>query len=187
MARVGVLLAKGFEEIEAVTVVDVLRRADIDVWTLGVSSISIAGAHGIVVEADALLSEEADTKWDAVVCPGGLPGAHHLRDDQAVQRLLRAQDRSGRWIGAICAAPIALAKAGILRGRNVTCYPGFEDELEGANVVEAPVVIDRNLITSRGPATALAFAFALVNELGDKKIAESLKISTLYSELMEGL
>lgn len=187
MARVCVVLAPGFEEIEAVTVIDILRRADIEVWTVGVKGDSVEGGHGIVLEADTTLADEREQTWDAVILPGGLPGSNNLRDSEAVLKLIRDQARSGRWLAAICAAPIALAKAGVLRGRKATVYPGFEDEMGDATLSEDLVVTDGNIITSRGPATAAAFAFTLVKELQDSKIADSLKISTLYTELEEAL
>lgn len=161
MPRAAVILAEGFEEIEAITCIDVLRRADIEVEALGLESMRVCGAHGIELVADAML-EQASGPWDAVVLPGGMPGASSLRDSVAVQTLVREQNRQGGWIAAICAAPIVLGAAGLLQGRRATCYPGFESQLAGAYLENAAVVRDHNLITSRGPATVFAFALTLV-------------------------
>lgn len=161
MPRAAVILAEGFEEIEAITCIDVLRRGDVEVETLGLESMRVCGAHGVELVADALLENQSG-HWDAIVLPGGMPGASALRDSVAVQNLLREQNRQGSWIAAICAAPIVLGAAGLLQGRRATCYPGFENQLAGAYLENAPVVRDHNLITSRGPATAFAFALTLV-------------------------
>jgi 4-methyl-5(b-hydroxyethyl)-thiazole monophosphate biosynthesis len=175
-ARVCVLFAEGFEELEAVTIVDVLRRAGVETVSVGVTARDVTGSHGITLRADTTL-EQATTSgrpWDMVVLPGGMPGASNLRDDARVQALLAAQHAGGGRIAAICAAPIALAPAGVLHGRRATSYPGFADQLTGARYVEQPVVVDGPLITSRGPGTALPFALALVAELCGAERAEAL-------------
>jgi len=174
MARCCVLLADGFEEIEAVTVIDVLRRADVDVVTLGVGGASVTGSHGITVQADALLDERGDERWDLVVLPGGMPGAATLRDDARVQALVAAQHGAGRQVAAICAAPIALVDSGALDGRRATSYPSFGDQLPGADYCEERVVADGHVTTSRGPGTALEFALALVARLVDPSAADRL-------------
>jgi 4-methyl-5(b-hydroxyethyl)-thiazole monophosphate biosynthesis len=166
MPRACVPLAEGFEEIEAITIVDVLRRAEVEVVVAGVSGLTVRGAHAITITADRLLAEVSDQRWDAVVLPGGLPGAKHLRDDPGVQRLLRRQNAARGLIGAICAAPIALSKAGLLMGKAATSFPGFEGQLECREYREERVVVDANVVTSRGPGTALYFALELVRELG---------------------
>lgn len=182
MSQVAVLLADGFEEIEAVTVIDVLRRADVQVRTLAVKeSRQVRGAHGIDLEADGLLDHEASSAdWDFVILPGGQPGADTLRDDPRVTSLLESQLGKNRRVAAICAAPIALGIHGMLKGRRVTCYPGFEDQLRGAFLGSEPVVIDENLTTSRGPGTAMAFAFALVEQLKGRPQAEELRKSMQF-------
>ncbi len=164
MARACVLLAPGFEEIEAITIIDVLRRAEVETVTLAVSDNPVEGAHGIAVRADASL-ETAGGEWDAVILPGGMPGSTNLRDDPRVQALVRKQHARGGICAAICAAPIALAKAGVLAGKKATSYPGFRDEL-GCAYLEDRVVIDGNVVTSRGPATAMEFALRLAALLG---------------------
>lgn len=175
MARVCVPLAEGFEEIEAVTIVDVLRRAGVDAVMAGVSAQEVTGSHGITVRADRLLEELEGEAWDAVVLPGGQPGATHLRDDPRVQRLLRAQDEKGATVGAICAAPIALSKAGALRERSATSFPGFEEQLDCAKYLHESVVVDGHVVTSRGPGTALHFALELLRQLGLATEAERLR------------
>jgi 4-methyl-5(b-hydroxyethyl)-thiazole monophosphate biosynthesis len=165
MTRACVLLAPGFEEIEAVTIIDVLRRAEIDTRAVGVEGKAVEGSHGIALRADVSLDELATEPWDLVVLPGGMPGAKHLRDSPAVQRLLRAQHASGRRLAAICAAPIALSAAEVLTGRRATSYPSFAEQLRCGEYREEAVVVDGPIITSRGPATALEFALRLVREL----------------------
>ncbi len=175
MAKVCVLMADGFEEIEAIAIIDVLRRAELEVTTAGLGGTSVDGAHGVVVQADAALDDVADQDWDLVVLPGGLPGATNLRDDARVQQLVKKQAASGKRVAAICAAPIALGAAGVLEGKNATSYPGFEDQLTGANTVEDRVCIDGNIITSRGPGTAIEFSLALVKELCGAEVADGLR------------
>lgn len=178
--RACVLLADGFEETEAVAVIDVLRRAEIKVEVLGVESKKVTGSHQICIEADALLSDRKNEKFDLVVLPGGMPGAATLRDHWGVQKLVQAQHASGGLVAAICAAPIALAKAGVLEGKRATCFPGFEEQLTAggalaqANPGAEAVVRDGNVITSRGVGTALAFSLALVEALRDGAVAKTL-------------
>lgn len=180
--RVAVLLAPGFEEIEAVAIIDILRRAEVDTVALAVGGgkgLDVKGSHGITVRADRTLAEGADEPWRMIVLPGGLPGAHHLRDDPAVQQLLERQGARGGMIGAICAAPIALGKAGLLQGRKATSYPGFEEALVGAKLSRERVVRDGNIWTSRGPGTAIDFALELVAALASPEVAARLRAGML--------
>lgn len=180
MSRAAVLLVDGFEETEAVTVIDVLRRADLKVDVLGVEKKRVVGSHHIVLEADALLAEHAGDRYQLVVLPGGMPGAARLRDHDGVQAFLKAHHAAGRLVAAICAAPIALGKAGILSGKRATCYPGFEEQLTGANVQKSTAVVqDGNVFTSRGPGTALAFSLALVEATRDADTAKKLGAAML--------
>ncbi len=184
MSRACVLLADGLEEIEAVTIIDVLRRAEVDVVTLGVNDGRAIGAHDLVIEADQSLDEslqEPDGPWDMVILPGGMPGATNLRDDPRVQALIRAQNEAGRPLAAICAAPIALGSAGALEGRRATWYPGFEDGLTGATLSEDRVVVDGHVTTSRGPGTALEFSLALVERLCGAETAQALREGMLVA------
>ena len=175
MAKVCVLLANGFEEIEAITIIDVLRRASIDVVTLGVASAQVRGAHGVTVQADRLLKGSERDAWDMVILPGGMPGSTNLRDDPAVQALIVRQAGEGKMIGAICAAPIALGKAGVLKGKKATSYPGFEGQLTGAICQESRVVRDGNVFTSRGPGTAMEFALEIASALKGKETAAGVR------------
>jgi 4-methyl-5(b-hydroxyethyl)-thiazole monophosphate biosynthesis len=179
MPNACVLLAPGFEEIEAITVIDVLRRAAIDTRMVGTVASRVEGSHGIAVEADLTLEQAATQSWDLVVLPGGLPGSTNLRDDERVQALVRAQhDRGGR-IAAICAAPIALSAAGVLTDRQATSYPAFANQIACAGYREDPVVVDGPVVTSRGVGTALRFALALVRELSGVERARSLASAML--------
>ncbi len=186
MPKACVLLAEGFEEIEAVTIVDVLRRAGAEVVTLTVDgkspdALTVRGSHGIAIVADAALSERADEAWDIVILPGGMPGSTNLRDNPAVQALIKKQQARGGRLAAICAAPIALAAAGALEGKRATSYPGFEGQLRGATYLTQPVVRDGNVFTSRGPGTALAFALELAAELKGKQVADGLRAAMLVA------
>ncbi len=181
MSGICVLLATGFEEIEAITVIDVLRRAELEVTILGVGGEKICGAHGLQVETDLSLEEGMGRDWDALVLPGGLPGATNLRDHPQVLELVRSVHSAGGKLAAICAAPIVLGSAGVLQGRQATCYPGFEDGLEGAECSQERVVVDGNLTTSRGPGTSLDFALSLVAQLKDQQTADTLREGMLVS------
>lgn len=165
MKRVLVPLAEGFEELEAVTVIDLLRRAGIEVVVASLAGSPVAGSHGIRIEADAPLSAVASQDFDLVALPGGMPGAEHLRRDGRVAELLRRQRAGGRPVAAICAAPMVLAAAGVLDGRRATSYPGFLKDAAKTTVVGDAVVQDDGITTSRGPGTAIDFALALVGEL----------------------
>ena len=167
-------LAPGFEEIEAVTLIDVLRRGGLDVTVAGLENAPIQGAHGITVVPDLPLSEVKAADFEMIVLPGGLPGAANLRDDPLVQKTLRAMGEAGKYTCAICAAPIALMSSGVGKGHTLTSYPGFEKDLDGAADVRSDrVVIDRKVVTSRGPGTAIEFALTLVGLLvSEEKVAQ---------------
>lgn len=165
--RVLVPLAEGFEEIEAVTVIDLLRRAGIEVITAGLAAGPVTGAHAITLQPDTDLDSVLDQAFDMIVLPGGLPGASHLAADPRLMALLRLQADAGRQLAAICAAPSVLAKAGLLAGKRATSFPGFltADNAPGTQVLSDAVVRDGNVVTSRGPGTAMDFALALVERL----------------------
>jgi 4-methyl-5(b-hydroxyethyl)-thiazole monophosphate biosynthesis len=179
--EVAVLLAPGFEEIEAVTVIDVLRRAGVEVTTVAVREREVAGAHGITVVADTTLAGVGARGFGWLVLPGGLPGATTLRDDPQVQALVKQQHQRGGALAAICAAPIALAQAGVLQGRRVTSYPGFEPQLGDVRYQPHAVVDDGAIVTSRGVGTALAFALALVARLRGQAVADDLAARMLVA------
>jgi 4-methyl-5(b-hydroxyethyl)-thiazole monophosphate biosynthesis len=161
-ATVVVPLLPGFEEIEAVAIIDVLRRAEVRVLVASSAPGPVRGSHDIELGADTALAEVAVDAVDMIALPGGMPGATNLARHPEVQRLVRELAAAGKYTCAVCAAPIALAAAGVHRGKRVTCYPGFEHQLAGGTVVEERVVVDGTLVTSRGPGTAVEFALELV-------------------------
>jgi 4-methyl-5(b-hydroxyethyl)-thiazole monophosphate biosynthesis len=177
--RVLVPLADGFEEIEAVTIVDVLRRASIEVVTAALGDPDVRGSHGILLRADARLDEVGAEQFDAVVLPGGMPGSKTLRDDERLRKIVQQAAGTGKLVAAICAAPIALEAAGVLAGRRATSYPG--NELPSARYVEERVVADGSLITSRGPGTAFEFSLALVERLKGSDAANELRAGMLVA------
>ncbi len=180
MSKVLVPLAKGFEEIEAVSIIDVLRRADVEVLIASLNDELLAqGAHGIMIQTDVKVKDVSADEIDMIILPGGWDGTHALAEDDNVQNLLREMDAKGKNIGAICAAPYALNKAGVLK-EHYTCYPSVEKEIreEGYAGDKAMVVEDANVMTSRGPATAICFGLA---------IAKKLKGDETYKALKEGL
>ncbi|MEZ7933590.1 MAG: DJ-1/PfpI family protein [Sulfurospirillum sp.] len=181
MKKVIVPLAQGFEEIEALTIVDILRRANVDVTMAALESLHVKGAHGIVVVADTLLKEINVNNFDMIALPGGLPGATNLAADPTTQTLLKEFDAKGKMIAAICAAPYALKTAGVLK-KSYTCYPGFQAKIaqEGYNANDK-VIRDGNVTTSQGPSTAMLFALSLVEQLCSKEVAQSLSHDLLLS------
>jgi len=171
VARVIVPLAPGFEEIEAVTVIDILRRAEITVVVAGLEEGPVTGSHGIALETDCSLDEAMHGDFDMAVLPGGMPGADHLRDDPRIIAMLQRLAATGKYTTAICAAPQVLAVAGLLDHRRATSYPGFLDagQVPGLEFTGTPVEQDGTVITSRGPGTAMDFALALVENLAGKE------------------
>ncbi len=179
-ASVAVLLAEGFEEIEAVVVIDILRRAQLEVAAVAVGdSLQVTGSRGVKVEADLLLGEVAAERLDMVVLPGGMPGAANLAQSEAVLDLVGQMDRAGKHLGAICAAPIVLQAAGLLKNRRATVYPGFEDRLQGTLYTGAAVEKDGHVITGKGPGAAFEFAFAIVEALDGRGTVEKLREAML--------
>lgn len=182
---VHLFLAEGFEEIEALTVVDILRRAGVDIKTVSISDKKeVIGSNGIRVVADALFDDIASEVSDMLILPGGVPGAFNLNDHQGLQSLLLKQHAEGKWIAAICAAPLVLGGLGILEGKKATCYPGFEEKLKGAVTTGTLTAIDGNVITGKGPAAAIPFAFSLVEHLCGNNAVEELQTGMLYKELL---
>ena len=165
MKRVLVPLAQGFEELEAVTIIDLLRRAGIEVVVAALSENPVTGSHGITLLADAMLDAVSGQDFDLVALPGGMPGAANLKDDLRIADLIRRLHQGGGHVAAICAAPMVLAAAGILTGRRATSFPGFLDRAAELTLVDEPVVVDGRIITSRGPGTALDFGLELVAQL----------------------
>lgn len=183
MISVLVPLAKGFEEIEAVTIIDVLRRAEIDVIVASLDDVSLVeGANGIVVRADVILENVQTDMLDMIVLPGGWDGTYMLADDKLVQNILKEMNAKGKNIAAICAAPFALEKAGVL-AQNFTCYPSVEEKIreDGYQGDKAMVVQDGNIMTSRGPGTSLCFALEIVKKLKGEETYNMLKDGLLAS------
>lgn len=184
MKKVCILLAEGFEEVEALTISDIMRRAGIVCDLVSMKDKMISSSHNLKIEADKVFDDNME--YDLIVLPGGLPGATNLRDDERVINLLKKQNAEGKLIGAICAAPIVLGKAGLTQGRKLTSYPGYEEELPGCEYVEDEmVIVDGNMITSRGPATAMAFGYKLLEVLGYSETAEKLSCGMLYKMFIE--
>lgn len=183
MRRSYIFLATGFEEIEALATVDIMRRAGMEVSVLAIhKDRMVTGAHGITVAADMLMAgaDLADADW--LIFPGGLPGAENLHKDEALNKALLAHVAAGGRVAAICAAPaLVLAQAGVLKGRKATCYPGFESHLTagGATPSEGRVVVDGNIVTANGPSSASAFALAIVGETLGKAAADEVAAGML--------
>jgi 4-methyl-5(b-hydroxyethyl)-thiazole monophosphate biosynthesis len=179
MASVLVPLAEGCEELEAVTVVDLLRRAGIDVITAGLDAQPVHASRGVTLLPDMSLDAALQLEFDMIVLPGGLPGADHLRDDPRVIDLLKKMAAADRYTAAICAAPRVLAHAGLLDGKRATSFPGAldVDAVPGLEYQEAPVVIDGKVITSRGPGTAMDFALTLIETLVGKQQRDAVEAS----------
>ncbi|MCG5538804.1 DJ-1 family glyoxalase III [Halorhodospira sp. 9622] len=170
--RVLVPLAEGCEELEAVTVIDLLRRVGAEVVVAGLESGTVRASRGVQLVPDTDLDRVAEESFDLIVLPGGLGGAERLESDARIVRMLQAQNESDGWIAAICAAPRVLAEAGVLQGRRATAFP-TQLERHGIEPEDSAVVIDDNLITSRGPGTAMDFALRLIEVVyGDEKAAE---------------
>ncbi len=172
--KVLVPIADGIEELEAVSIIDVLRRAGAHVTVASVAKLQVTASRGVKLVADRLIAECVGETYDLIVLPGGMPGAEHLRDSKELEMLLRRQAEQGRLYGAICASPaVVLHHHGLLAQKRATCYPGFGDQLQDMGAAEARVVVDGQCITSQGPGTALEFSLKLVELLyGQEKAGE---------------
>lgn len=170
-----VFLANGFEEIEALSVVDILRRAELNVTTVGVGGTKVNGAHGITVVADIEDKSVTTDNMQGVVLPGGMPGTLNLEKSPIVKAAINYCRDNNKRIMAICAAPSIIGHMGLLNGKKAVCYPGFENELAGASLGNLAVEVDGNIITSKGPGTAIEFALEIVKEYKDAKTAKSIK------------
>lgn len=175
MKKVNIYLAEGFEEIEAITVVDVLRRADIDARMISITGKKeVTGAHNITVTADELFENADNLGADMLVLPGGMPGTRHLGEHKGLKEVILSFAEGNKLIAAICAAPSILGRLGLLDGKKAVCYPGFEETLKGAVISEDIISQEGNYITSKGPGTAVYFVLRLVELLIDKEAAEEL-------------
>lgn len=176
----AIVLANGFEELEAISLIDILRRADIDALAVGLEKKCVCGTHGVEMIADEILDDIKVSEFDMIVLPGGLPGAENLAKSERLGQVLRDFDANNTKIGAICAAPWALATAGVLKS-SYTCYPGFESQIAHPGYTNsANVVKDQNIMTSKGPATAMEFALQIVRELKGEQVYSKLKSDLLF-------
>ncbi len=172
-----VFLASGFEEIEALTIVDILRRCHIETVLVGLKTGLVEGAHGIKVMPDKFIDEVEMDEFGAIICPGGSPGFKNLRENARVIKIVQMAHAQNKIVAAICAAPTVLSDAGVIRGKMCTIYPGMENELMkgGGKLREGDlVVVDENVVTSMGPATAIVFTLKLAEMLVEKKVVEEI-------------
>lgn len=165
MKKAAVIFANGCEEGEALTIVDIFRRAELTCDMIGLDQKEITGAHGITMRTDKVLSDELK-EYDMVILPGGYGGSDAMANNELLLECIRDMNAGGKYVAAMCAAPIALDAAGILEGRTFTCYPSTAEKIHNGTRVKDKVAVDGNLITSQGPATAYAFAYKLVDALG---------------------
>ena len=181
MSRIAVFFADGFEEIEALTVVDICRRAGIAVEMVSVKEEKeVTGSHGICVKTDVLFDEVDFESLDMLVLPGGMPGTRNLEKHQGLMAQLDSFYAAGKYVAAICAAPTVMGHRDMLKGREACCYPGMEEELTGAEVVFEPVAISDHVITSRGMGCAIPFGLAITSILCGKEKAEELSKGIVY-------
>ena len=185
MAKVYEFLATGFEDIEALIPLDIMRRAGVDFKTVSVTgSLVVESAHGVKMTADMLIEDADLSDADLLMLPGGLPGATNLNAHDGVNKAVVEQNVRGKMIGAICAAPMVLGGLGLLEGRRATCYPGFESYLEGAEYTHELCTVDGNITTGEGPAAALPYAYTLLAALTDAGTADQVADGMMYKHLM---
>lgn len=185
MAKVYEFIAPGSEEIEALTVVDVLRRAGIDIKTVSIlPTREVTLSHGVTIVCDTTAGETDFSDADMLLLPGGLPGATNLNDCEAVREALLKQDAASKKYGAICAAPLVLGSLGLLNGKRATCYPGFEDQMTGADYTAEIYTIDGNTITGCGPAATLPYSYAILEMLGYEGEAAVLREGMMFNKLL---
>jgi len=179
MPNAAIIIAKGFEEIEATAIIDILRRGKIDLSVVGLDSAEITGAHGIRIIPDTTLAKVANKRFDALILPGGEPGTTNLEASQALADFIKAHVDDNKVIGAICAAPRILDKLGVLNGKQATSYPATKDRMTACDYQELRVVVDGNILTSRGPGTAMLFAYSLLEKLTGES-ADALKKAMVF-------
>lgn len=181
MKKAIVLLANGCEEVEAITQIDFLRRGNVEVAAASIhDTTTIQGAHGITIMADCLLKDLAADSYDMVVLPGGGVGMQNLKASAPVAALLKSFAAAGKWVCAICASPSVLGGLGLVQGKKYTCYPGFEPEMTGGQATGANVVVDGNIITSKGPGTSIDFALQMIEVLNGKELADKTASDAQY-------
>ena len=173
MKKVALFLAKGFEEVEALTPVDVLRRAKIEITTISIgNSRQVTGAHNITIMADTTFIDHNTDSYDAIILPGGMPGTHNLNAHTGLKELLFQFFKENKLVGAICAAPLILGELGLLKNKDAICYPGFENHLIGANLLNKTIVRDENIITANGVGAAIPFSLEIVEQLVGLEVAK---------------
>jgi 4-methyl-5(b-hydroxyethyl)-thiazole monophosphate biosynthesis len=181
MKNIAVHIAEGFEEIEAVSIIDVLRRAEFKVIIVSISEeINVTGSHGIKIFADQLFKDVDYSEIDMILLPGGMPGATNLQEHLGLREQILNFNESGKALGAICAAPLVFGNLGILKTKKATCYPGFENQLHGAVVTGDNVVITDNIITGKGAGVAIEFALAIVEKFKGKEFANALAKKMIF-------
>ena len=184
MKRAVMLFAEGFETVEALMVVDVLRRGGVEVTMTSINEEEfVRSSQGVNVEMDAIMGEIDVLAYDAIILPGGMPGTIHLGESEAVKKALLAMNDAGKIVSAICAAPGVLGKYGLLEGKKACSYPDHEKNLTGAQILREPVVTDGNIITSRGVGTALEFGLRLLEVLESNEKADQIRKAIVYQEL----
>ena len=175
MEKLAVQLAEGFEEIEAVTIIDVLRRASFDVTVVSITKkLEVTGSHSIIIFADQLFKNVDYSLIDMIILPGGMPGATNLNNHAGLQEQILNFNKNNKPLGAICAAPIVFGNLGILKNKNATCYPGFENKLEGATITGNNIELAGNIVTGKGAGVAMEFALKIVEMFKGKEFADEL-------------
>lgn len=173
MKNVVLFLAEGFEEIEALTTIDVLRRAEIPVTIASINSDKrVKGAHDVCIEADTVFGNVNFHDFDMIILPGGMPGAKNLNEHSALKKEIANFANSEKYVAAICAAPMILGGLNLLEGKKATCYPGFESELIGSKITSEKVTVDKNIITGKGPGFAIDFALQIVETIAGKSVRD---------------
>jgi 4-methyl-5(b-hydroxyethyl)-thiazole monophosphate biosynthesis len=175
-----IFLAEGFEECEALAPIDILRRANIDIKTVGIGSKTVKGSHNIPIVCDLEETELTHQNLEGIILPGGMPGTLNLENNETVQKFIDIANEKGLIIGAICAAPSILGHKGILKNKNATCFTGFEKDLYGANIVNSPAVKDGNIITAYGAGAAFEFGFLILEALKGKEKSQDMKKQMRY-------
>lgn len=182
--KIYTFLANGFEEVEALGPIDVCRRAGLEVVTVSINDTEVVeGAHGVKIIADTLLAQNDYSDADMLFLPGGMPGATNLDACEPLRTAIINHHASGKPLAAICAAPLVYGNLGLAQGKNMTCYPGFEQYLTGANYTAALVQVDDNMFTGKGPAAALQLGYTIVEHFCGKETADALRSGMMYNDL----
>ena len=177
-------LADGFEDVEALGVIDVCRRAALEVKTVSIMPTEVVeSAHGVKIIADSLFDDNEYSDASMLFLPGGMPGASNLDAHEGLRKVILAHNEAGKPLAAICAAPLVYGRLGLAKGKNMTCYPGFEKFLTGAKYTASLIEIDKNMFTGKGPAAALALGYAIVEYFCGKETANDLRAGMMYNDL----